>query len=249
MSFRLHSSMKQLSRRHWALIGGGLLLIGLFIGLWLLNRAEPLPAANEVAERMAARLSEVRTVQGEIQLVHGEVATEQELWVESPRRLRTEIEAGPPILAPKGANHKTTLVLNENQAWFYNPNLNLTTVADRSSYQPEAGLDVGGSILESLPQAVLDALQASPDVQIVGEEEIADRPAIRVQIFLPNAENLFKARRLSVSLDRQFYYPLLVESDSGFAVRFRTVSFNQAIDPATFVFAPPPGSTVNEVRQ
>ncbi len=249
MTSHLRQQFDRLRRRRLAFAVAVLMIIA--AALWLIvgNMADRVPAPAEVAERMTAGLVDLRTVQGTLQLVNGEVATEQELWVERPRRLRTEIEAGPPILAPQGENFKTTLVLNESDAWFYNPNLNLTTVADRSDYQPEAGLDVGGSILESMAQEIIGALEASRDIQIIGEEEIAGRRALRVQLILPNADNVFKARTLNVALDRHFYYPLLIESDGGFVLRFRTVEFNKEIDPATFVFAPPPGSTVNEVAR
>ena len=208
-----------------------------------------LPQAEEVADRMAARLEQVRTVQGRLQLVNDAVAMEQELWVERPRRLRMEIEAGPPGYGPLGENQKPTLVLNEEDAWFYNPNLNLTTVTDRTDYLPEEGLDVGGSILESMPQEVLTALQNSSAVQIIGEEQVAGRSTLRLQILLADAENAFQARTLNVALDRRFYYPLLIEGDGGFVLRFKSVEFNADIDPATFVFVPPPGSTVNQIEQ
>jgi outer membrane lipoprotein-sorting protein len=191
----------------------------------------------------------VNTVQGELQLISGAVALEQELWVERPRRLRTEIEAGPPALAPLDENQKTTLVLTEEEAWFYNPNLSFATVTDRSRYVPETGLEVGGSILESMPEDVVALLHTANDIQIIGEDIEAGRDVLRVQVLLAGADNPFLARRLNVALDQEFFYPLAIESDGGFMLRFLWIRFNEPIDPATFVFVPPPGVMVNRIEE
>jgi outer membrane lipoprotein-sorting protein len=204
---------------------------------------------DNLAERMESWLERVKTVQGEVQLISGVVVLEQELWVERPRLLRTEIEDGPPALAPLGENQKTTLVLTEDEAWFYNPSLGFVTVADRTTYTPEAGLDIGGSILESMPEDLLALLRTARDIQILGEDVVADREAVRVQLLLADAENPFGARRLNVALDQEYFYPLSIESDSGFTLRFRSIRFNESIDPATFVFVPPPGIVVNRVAE
>jgi outer membrane lipoprotein-sorting protein len=223
------------------------IVLGIFLMWGRASQDELRP--DTVAERMESWLEQVKTVQGEVQLISGAVVLEQELWVERPRLLRTEIEDGPPALAPLGENQKTTLVLSEEEAWFYNPNLGFATVADRTAYAPDAGLDVGGSILESMPEAVLSLLHTAREIQILGEDVVADREAVRVQILLGDAENPFGARRLNVALDQEYFYPLAIESDSGFTLRFRSIRFNEPIDPATFVFVPPPGIVVNRVAE
>ncbi len=250
MSFR--SRLNSIDRRSPTFVITAVLIAAvLLLVAWLIvNRSGGgIPPAEELADWMGERLEGVETVQGRLQLINGSVVLDQELWIERPRRLRSEIEAGPPGLGPVGPNQKTTLVLSEEEAWFYNPNLSIATVTSRSTYAPEAGLDVGGSILESMPEAVLAALHSAADIQILGEEEIAGRPALRVQILLAQPQEPFEARRLTVLLDRDFYYPLAVESGSGFALRFQSVRFNDPIDPATFVFVPPAGIVVDRIGE
>jgi outer membrane lipoprotein-sorting protein len=236
------------NRRRLAALSAGLVVIILGIFLMWGRAAQNSLHPEDLAERMESWLQRVNTVQGELQLINGDVALEQELWVERPRRLRTEIEEGPPALAPIDENHKTTLVLTEEEAWFYNPNLGFATVADRTVV-PEAGLEAGGSILESMPEDLVALLQTASEIQIIGEDMVAGRDVVRVQILLAGADNPFLARRLNVALDREFFYPLAIESDSGFLLRFRWIRFNEPIDPATFVFVPPPGIVVNRIGE
>lgn len=246
MQFR--QRFRSTNRRRLAALSAGLVVIILGIFLMWGRAAQNSLHPENLAERMESWLQRVNTVQGELQLIHGDVALEQELWVERPRRLRTEIEEGPPTLAPIDENQKTTLVLTEEEAWFYNPNLGFATVADRTVV-PEAGLEAGGSILESMPEVLVALLQTASDIQIVGDDMVAGRDVVRVQLLLAEADNPFLARRLNVALDREFFYPLAIESDSGFLLRFRWIRFNEPIDPATFVFVPPPGIVVNRIGE
>lgn len=246
MQFR--QRFRSTNRRRLAALSAGLVVIILGIFLMWGRAAQNSLHPENLAERMESWLQRVNTVQGELQLIHGDVALEQELWVERPRRLRTEIEEGPPTLAPIDENQKTTLVLTEEEAWFYNPNLGFATVADRAVV-PEAGLEAGGSILESMPEVLVALLQTASDIQIVGDDMVAGRDVVRVQLLLAEADNPFLARRLNVALDREFFYPLAIESDSGFLLRFRWIRFNEPIDPATFVFVPPPGIVVNRIGE
>jgi outer membrane lipoprotein-sorting protein len=240
--------IRSTNRRRLAALSAGLVVIALGIFLMWGRAAQNSLHPEDLAARMESWLERVNTVQGELQLISGAVALEQELWVERPRRLRTEIEGGPPALAPLDENQKTTLVLTEEEAWFYNPNLGFATVADRTVYVPEAGLEVGGSILESMPEDVVALLHTASDIQILGEDIVAGRDVLHVQILLAGADNPFLARRLNVALDREFFYPLAIESDSGFLLRFRWIRFNEPIDPATFVFVPPPGIVVSRIE-
>ncbi|MEZ4634557.1 MAG: hypothetical protein R2873_07365 [Caldilineaceae bacterium] len=246
----LRSRLLRLDRRSPAFVASAVLVgVVLLVIAWLLvTRADDgIPSAEDLAVRMDQRLSRVDTVQGTIQLVNGAVVIDQELWIHRPLRLRAEVESGPPGLAPVGPNQKTTLVLSEEEAWFYNPNLGVATVTSRAGYSPAANVDVGGSILESMPEAVLAALQNAADIQILGEERVAGRTMLRVQILLAQPLPPFDAQQLTVGLDREFYYPLLIETERGFSLRFQSVQFNQTIDPATFVFVPPAGIVVNRI--
>ncbi|MBI1298348.1 hypothetical protein GC175_25720 [bacterium] len=250
MSFR--SRLTRFDRRSPAFVMTAVVVgIALLLIAWIIatQADDGVPSADDVAVRMEQRLPRVSTVQGRIELVNGAAVLEQELWIERPRRLRAEVEAGPPGVAPVGPNQKTTLVLSEEEAWFYNPTLGVATVTSRANYTPAASVDVGGSILESMPEAVLAALQNAADIQLIGEDRVAGRQTLRMQILMAQPQAPFDAQRITVGLDREFFYPLWIETDRGFALRFQNVQFNQAIDPATFVFVPPAGIVVNRINE
>jgi outer membrane lipoprotein-sorting protein len=250
VSFR--SRLTRFDRRSPAFVMTAVVVgIALLLIAWIIatQADDGVPNADDIAVRMEQRLPRVSTVQGRIELVNGAAVLEQELWIERPRRLRAEVEAGPPGVAPVGPNQKTTLVLSEVEAWFYNPNLGVATVTSRANYTPAANVDVGGSILESMPEAVLAALQNAADIQLIGEERVAGRQTLRVQMLLAQPQTPFDAQRITVGLDREFFYPLWIETDRGFALRFQSIQFNEAIDPATFVFVPPAGIVVNRINE
>jgi outer membrane lipoprotein-sorting protein len=155
--------------------------------------------------------------------------------------MRAEVEEGP------ASFDGTIVVLNESEAWVYVPALGLVTVADRETGPSTNGAQMGTSYLQTLAADVLAALRTSNDVQVIGEELAAGRPSLRVQMFVKPDDTPFGAGQLTVWLDRRFYYPLAVEGDNGFNLRFQFARFNQEIDPATFIFVPPPGSSVRRV--
>ena len=97
---------------------------------------------------------------------------------------------------------------------------------------------------------MLAALRAG-DIQIIGEEPVAGRNALRVQMLLPPTQNPLAqvGEQLTVWLDRSTYYPLAIEGDTGFRMRFEFIKFNETIDPLTFVFFPPPGATVRRIGE
>jgi len=81
----------------------------------------------------------------------------------------------------------------------------------------------------------------------VGAEKMAGRSALRIQAVSTPETNPFGAGEMTIWLDRRFYYPLAIQGDNGFELRFQFVRFNEAIDSATFVFVPPPGAAVRRV--
>jgi len=200
-----------------------------------------LPTAAQLPERMQAELARMRTVQGRLDVTQGTITLEQEFWSQPPTFMRAEVEKGPTSF------QGTIVVLNESDAWVYVPSLVLVTVADRADGLSTDGTQIGTSYLQTLAEDVLAALRTSQDVQVIGEEEAAGRPALRVQMFVNPNDTPFGAGQLTVWLDRRFYYPLAVEGDNGFSLRFQFARFNLDIDPATFVFVPPPGAAVRRV--
>jgi outer membrane lipoprotein-sorting protein len=198
--------------------------------------------AQKLAAQVETGLAKLRTVQGRLEIGTGGVVLEQELWVQRPKFLRTETEAGPAEF--KG----TIVVLNEQESWFYNPAVNLVTLADRSQLAPDLPAEAGaGSMLERLPGDLLTLLQAEPQINTVGNEVLAGRNTAHIEIINNGQTAAFPAGLLQVWLDDTYYYPLGVQLSSGLTLRFRTVEFNAAIDPLTFTFVPPPGVPVQKV--
>ena len=210
--------------------------------LYFTNRP---PDADRLPDEAAARLQQLQTIKGRLLLGKDDQALEYELWVQRPRHLRAETEL-------KGLDRKAVfiLVFNDEEAWTYDPLLNIATVTDRTKGPPAKGARFGTSLLETLPDDVLAALRAA-DIHIIGEEEVAGRNALRVQLLLPPTQNPLAevGGEVTVWLDRSVYYPLAIEGDSGFRLRFEFIRFNEAIDPVTFVFFPPPGATVRRTGE
>ncbi len=234
--FARHCGARQLT----GIVVGLLLLVGVALGIvFFMTRG---PDASSLPDDAAAALAKLKTVQGRLVLGKEYQMMEYELWVERPRHLRVEAEL-------QGLDRKAVFILmfNENEAWTYDPVLHIATVADRTKTPPTEGSLVGTSLLETMPDDVLAALRGG-DVQIIGEESVAGRDALRVQVMLP-AQNPFDSGQLTLWLDKTTYYPLAIEGDTGFRMRFDFIKFNQAIDPLTFVFFPPPGATVRRIGE
>ncbi|MDE0461640.1 MAG: hypothetical protein OXH93_04485 [Caldilineaceae bacterium] len=214
------------------------------VGLAVLSFTTRIPDAESLPDEAAARLEELKTVQGRLQLGKDDQTVEYELWVKRPRHLRAEAEL-------EGLDRKAVFIMtfNEEEAWTYDPVLDLATVTDRTE-GAAAGSRFGTSLLETMPDDVLAALRAG-ELQIVGEEAAAGRNALRVQIQLPSGQSPLEeaGEQVTVWLDRSTYYPLAIEGSTGFRMRFDFISFDEEIDPRTFVFFPPPGATVRRIGE
>ena len=215
------------------------------VGLTALSFATRIPDADSLADEVAAGLEELKTVQGRLQLGKNDQTVEYELWVQRPRHLRAEAEL-------EGLDRKAVFIItfNEEEAWTYDPVLDLATVTDRTEGASAAGSRFGTSLLETMPDDVLAALRAG-ELQIVGEEAVAGRNALRVQVMLPPGQSPLEeaGEQMTVWLDRSTYYPLAIEGSTGFRMRFDFIKFDEEIDPRTFVFFPPPGATVRRVGE
>lgn len=214
-------------------------IVAVLAGFYFFNSR--LPSAAQLPDRMTAALEGMKTVQGRVDVTQGTVTLEQEFWSQPPTFMRAEVDKGP------AGFQGTIVVLDEKEAWVYVPSLGLVTVAERENAPTADSGRAGTSYLETLAGDVEAALRTSTDVQIVGDEQAAGRPALRVQLFVNPTDTPFDAGQLTVWLDKRFYYPLAVEGDNGFSLRFQFARFNQEIDPATWVFVPPPGATVRRV--
>ena len=232
-----------MDRKRIAAIFVGLALAAA-VGLAVLSFTTRIPDAESLPDEVAARLEELKTVQGRLQLGKDDQTVEYELWVQRPRHLRAEAEL-------EGMDRKAVFIMtfNEEEAWTYDPVLDLATVTDRKDGGATASR-FGTSLLETMPDDVLAALRAG-ELQIVGEEAAAGRNALRVQIQLPSGQSPLEeaGEQVTVWLDRSTYYPLAIEGSTGFRMRFDFIKFDEEIDPRTFVFFPPPGATVRRVGE
>ncbi len=231
--------------RKW--IAGTVVGLALVVGavLAILFFTARAPDADSLPDEVAARLEKLKTVKGRLLLGKDDQMIEYELWVQRPRHLRAEAEL-------EGMDRKIVFIMmfNEEEAWMYDPLLNIATVTDRTKGPPVDGSRIGTSLLETMPEDVLAALRAG-DVQIIGEEQVAGRNALRVQMLLPPGQSPLEEadEQLTVWLDRTTYYPLAIEGDTGFRMRFDFIIFNEEIDPLTFVFYPPPGAIVRRIGE
>ena len=214
------------------------------VGLAVFSFTTRIPTTESLPDEVAAGLEALKTVQGRLQLGKNDQTVEYELWVQRPRHLRAEAEL-------EGLDRKAVFIMtfNEEEAWTYDPVLDLATVTDRTE-GPPAGSRFGTSLLETMPEDVLAALRAG-ELQIVGEEAVAGRNALRVQVMLPPGQSPFEeaGEQMTVWLDRGTYYPLAIEGSTGFRMRFDFIKFDEEIDPRTFVFFPPPGATVRRIGE
>ena len=224
-------------------VAGLALVVGVVLAILFFTTR--VPDADRLPDEVAARLEKLQTVKGRLLLGKDDQTLEYELWVQRPRHLRAEAEL-------KGLDRKAVFIMmfNAEEAWMYDPLLNIATVTDRTKEPPADGARFGTSLLETMPEDVLAALRAG-DIQIIGEEPVAGRNALRVQMLLPPTQNPLAqvGEQLTVWLDRSTYYPLAIEGDTGFRMRFEFIKFNETIDPLTFVFFPPPGATVRRIGE
>jgi outer membrane lipoprotein-sorting protein len=211
------------------------------LSIWLTSDRGT-PQERLVAE-ISRELARVTTVQGRVNITLQGVTLQQELWVQRPGFLRTETEAGPSAFAG------TIVVLNDKEGWVYSPALDMATVVDRAGYTDDLAGEAGaGSILERLPDRVLDALQDETQINLGDRTQIAGRAATLLEVVVADNDPSLPAGILQVWLDDQYSYPLAWRDSSGRELRFNSVTFNSDIDPVTFVFFPPPGASVRRIE-
>lgn len=220
-----------------------LLVVALAVYGWWTSQGDP---SARLPDEVARELARVTTVQGRLDITFQGVTLEQELWAQRPGYLRTETEQGPSAFAG------TLVVLTPEEGWVYSPALYMATVVDRraAASQEDVELEannVMGSILERMPDRILDSLRRGTPSHRSERSEIAGRAAVRLDLVIANDDPTLPAGPLTVWLDEQYSYPLAWRDSQGRELRFRSIAFNAEIDPATFVFHPPPGASVRRV--
>jgi outer membrane lipoprotein-sorting protein len=234
--------MQSILRRNQLWIAVGLLLVLAIAAAFIFANTRGTPQERLVAE-VTRELERVKTVQGRANITLQGVTLEQELWVQRPGFLRTETEAGP------SAFNGTIVVLNDQEGWVYSPALNMATVVDRARFQDELAQESGaGSILERMPDRVLAALQQDTQIHVGERTQIAQRSATLIEVVIGDGDPAFPKGTLRVWLDDQYSYPLAWQDSTGREMRFTSITFNEEIDPVTFLFYPPPSATVRRIE-
>ena len=227
------------SRIAYAALSVATLVILVTLGWW---STAFFNADAQLGDDLARKLERVSTVQGRLTISLQGVTLQQKLWVERPRLLRTETESGPSGFAG------TIVVLNAEEGWVYSRALNMATVVQRGNGDalstPETGT---GSLLERMPTAIVAAIQSGVPYHRVGREQLLGRSTVRYDLEIREGDPAFPPGVLQVWLDEQYAYPLAWRDSQGRELRFTSIEFNRPIDPATFVFFPPPGAAVQRV--
>lgn len=233
--------LSKLGRGPLWIVAGVLFLAVIAAIVWLAS-PHGTPQQNLIAEA-SQQLSQVKTVQGRLNITQKGVTLQQKLWVQRPGFLRTETEVGPKEV------QGTIVVLNDKEGWVYSPALDMATVIDRASYQDNLAGDNGaGSLLERMPDLVLAALKNETQMHIGDSAAVAGRRATLVELVIPSNDPSFPAGVLQVWLDGEYSYPLAWRDSNGRELRFTSVTFNAGIDPLIFVFYPPPGASVHRIK-
>ncbi len=221
----------------WILAGTAAVLFLAAVVYLIRTRQVPDPAA--LPDRVDRGLARLETVQGRLTLSLNQVTLEQEMWLRLPDHLRAEIEEGPSPM--KGS----ILVVNDQEAWMYIPELGTAMLASRVENMER---DVGGSILLTLQDQVRRALDAATAIQVEGWETVAGRRALKVTLSVDPQATALGAGRITVWLDSQYFYPLALETDTSLTMRFHTVRFNEPLEDAYFQFVPPASVQVIRLR-
>lgn len=218
-------------------------LVLLFTVLALAGCGEAAGPHAALIGQMDTRLARVKSVQGRLDIVQGAIALDQELWLQRPSYLRTETESGP------GPFQGVIVALNDHEGWVYSPALNMVTLVDRSGYTPDLAGEAGaGSSLERLPGDIQSTVRRRYPMHKIGRDTVAGRRTDHWEIIVPDGDPSFPSGPLHIWLDARYSYPLALRDGSGREIRFRSVVFNQAIDPLVFEFVPPPGAIVQRIE-
>ena len=132
-------------KRIAATVVGLALAVG--VALAILFFTTRVPDADRLPDVVSARLAKLETVKGRLLLGKDDQTLEYELWVQRPRHLRAEAEL-------KGLDRKAVFIMmfNAEEAWMYDPLLNIATVTDRTKEPPADGVRFGTSLLETMPE-------------------------------------------------------------------------------------------------
>jgi outer membrane lipoprotein-sorting protein len=167
------------------------------------------------------------------------------IYVDGPAKLRVQVMDR---LAERDA------VRHGNEVWLYNSKDNTAThltLPGSESGTLDSGRRVPGNVAtpEELAARMLEKVDASTDVAVRGDVEVAGRAAYNL-VLTPRAQGTL-VESVAVAVDGENGLPLSVEvrargqQEPAFRTAFTSLQLG-APDAALFNFTPPPGATVKE---
>lgn len=238
-----------------------LFLLSLLGTLILGACTQPLPTAEELAQRMEAARAAMTSAEATLSInfrTPEQSATLSALgWMEQTgqrdsagepiTRMRTEVSA-----ASEAELLGMTMVSDGSNFWLYSPAEQrvITGSRDELKERTQTNPAAPATMLSEMINQGLEAV----DLKVVGTERIAGRPTWKVN-FTPRPETSAQLGLNGVIngtlwVDEELALPLKLTLDAGDlgqgTVELSNLQVNQPIDPKRFSFTPPPGVTVEE---
>lgn len=238
-----------------------LFLLSLIGMLALAACTQPLPSAEELAQRMEAARAAMTSAEATLSISFTTPEQSGTLsalgWMEQTSqrdavgvpitRMRTEVSG-----ASEAELLGMTMVSDGSTFWLYSPAEQRVITGSRDELKESVQADpaLPATMLSELINQGLEAV----DLKVVGTEMIAGRPTWKVD-FTPRAETSAQLGLNGVIngtlwVDEKLALPLKMTLEAGDlgqgTVELSNLQVNQPIDPARFRFTPPPGVTVEE---
>ena len=238
-----------------------LILISLISTLILGACTQPLPSADELAQRMEAARAAMTSAEATLSINFTTPEQQGTLsavaWMEQTgqrdatgepiTRMRTEVSA-----ASEAELLGMTMVSDGNNFWLYSPADQRVITGSRDEFKESTQTNPAAPAM-MLSEMINQGLEAV-DLKVVGTETIAGRSTWKVD-FTPRAETSAQLGLNGVIngtlwIDEELALPLKLTLDAGDlgqgTVELSNLKVNQPIDPERFSFTPPPGVTVEE---
>ena len=238
-----------------------LVLLSLISTLILGACTQPLPSADELAQRMEAARAAMTSAEATLSINFTTPEQQGTLsamgWMEQTgqrdaagepiTRMRTEVSA-----ASEAELLGMTMVSDGSNFWLYSPADQRVITGSRDEFKESTQTNPAAPAM-MLSEMINQGLEAV-DLKVVGTEMIAGRSTWKVD-FTPRAETSTQLGLNGVIngtlwVDEELALPLKLTLDAGDlgqgTVELSNLQVNQPIDPERFRFTPPPGVTVED---
>ena len=238
-----------------------LVLLSLISTLILGACTQPLPSADELAQRMEAARAAMTSAEATLSINFTTPEQQGTLsamgWMEQTgqrdaagepiTRMRTEVSA-----ASEAELLGMTMVSDGSNFWLYSPADQRVITGSRDEFKESTQTNPAAPAM-MLSEMINQGLEAV-DLKVVGTEMIAGRSTWKVN-FTPRAETSAQLGLNGVIngtlwVDEELALPLKLTLDAGDlgqgTVELSNLQVNQPIDPERFRFTPPPGVTVED---